>query len=375
MNRRFIISIVSSALTFAAAHAPAQLFQFTTLAGSAGTNGAADGTGPAAQFYQPQAVAVDASGNLFVADTANDTIREITSGGVVSTFAGTASVAGFTNASGTNAVFNAPQSLAHDSAGNWFVADTANNVIRKITPAGVVTTIAGLPGFSGDTDGTDSLVYTNNGARLNRPAGLAVDAAGNIFVADSGNHTIREISPAGTNWVVSTIAGYAGSPGSADGSGIAAQFLHPAGLAVDAAGHLILADGGNSTVRVGSIITNTPLVFLPQPQSQTVNQSSNATFTVSLSGATNVYFQWYFNGAAISGANSNSFTLAAAQPADAGNYFVQVITPTGTAMSSNAVLTVNPPPQFIVQPAPRVCALGGSATFTVPAMTEPLVYQ
>lgn len=488
MKHGFILLIAGFALMLGVATAPAQLFQVTTLAGSAGTNGAVNGTGLAAQFYQPQAVALDAAGNIFVADTANHVIRKITTGGVVSTFAGTVGVAGFTNATGTNAAFNAPQSLAHDSLGNWFVADTANHIIRKIAPdgtvstfagspgasgiddgtnsaarffapqgvavdgadnvfvsdtlnhsirritsAGVVTTIAGLPGFPGVADGTNSLAYTNNGARLNQPAGLAVDAAGNIFVADSGNHTIRKISPAGTNWVsstvaglpsvfgsadgtnsvarflnplgvaldaagnvfvadssnqtireisaagtnwvVSTVAGLAGTPGSADGSGIAAQFLHPAGLAVDATGRLILADGGNSTVRSGSVITNTPVVFLTQPQSLTVNQNSNATFNVSLSGAANVYFQWYFNGAAILGANTNSFTVTAAQLSDAGTYSVLVATPTGTAMSSNAVLTVNSQPQFIIQPSPQVCALGGSASFAVLAMTEPLAYQ
>lgn len=300
---RFTFFITFFAALFVGVGARAQLFQVTTIAGGAGTNGAVDGGGLAALFYQPQGVAVDAAGNIFVADTANDTIREIT-GGVVSTFAGMAGVAGSANAVGTNATFNAPQSLAHDSAGNWFVADTANNVIReiapdgtvstfagtpgatgiddgtgaaarfyapqgvavdgagnvfvsdtlnhsirKITPAGVVTTIAGLPGFSGTADGTNSLIYTNNGARLNRPAGLAVDAAGNIFVADSGNDTIREISPVGTNWVSSTIAGTPGVFGSADGTNSAARFLNPLGVALDGLGNVFVADTGNQIIR------------------------------------------------------------------------------------------------------------------------------
>ena len=187
----------------------------TTLAGTAGQAGSADGTGTAARFNEPDGVAVDAAGNVYVADTNNDTIRKITPAGVVTTLAGTAGQAGSADGTGAAAQFNAPEGVAVDGAGNVYVADTGNDTIRKITPAGVVTTLAGTAGQVGSADGTGSA------ARFNDPDGVAVDGAGNVYVADTINDTIREITPAG---VVTTLAGSPGQYGSADGTGAAAQF-------------------------------------------------------------------------------------------------------------------------------------------------------
>src|SRR5439155_12482847 len=114
--------------------------------------------------------------------------------------------------------FNVSPGVATDSSGNVYVADTYNYTIRKITPAGVVTTLAGLAGFTGSADGTGSA------ARFNRPQGVATDSSGNVYVADSSNHTIRQITPAG---VVTTLAGLAANPGSAGGTGSAARFSQP----------------------------------------------------------------------------------------------------------------------------------------------------
>jgi sugar lactone lactonase YvrE len=210
----------------------------STLAGS-GTQGSADGTGSAAQFSLPEGVAVDSAGNLYVADTSNDTIRKITSAGGVSTLAG---LGGFGSADGTGSVarFKDPQGVAVDSGGNVYVADSSNHTIRKITPAGIVSTLAGSAGVSGSAEGTGSA------ARFNDPFGVAVDSAGNVYVADTSNYTIRKITPAG---VVSTLAGSAGSPGSADGTGSAARFDLPEGVAVDSAGNVYVADSNNSTIR------------------------------------------------------------------------------------------------------------------------------
>ena len=212
----------------------------TTLAGSAGNGGSADGTGSAARFNQPSGVAVDSAGNVFVADTDNHTIRKVTPAGVVTTLAGSAGASGSTDGTGSAARFDDPEGVAVDSAGNVFVADTDNHTIRKVTPAGVVTTLAGSAGASGSTDGTGSA------ARFYYPVGVAVDSAGNVFVADTGNHTIRKVTPAG---VVTTLAGSAGNSGSADGTGSAARFNDPEGVAVDSAGNVFVADCFNNTIR------------------------------------------------------------------------------------------------------------------------------
>ena len=222
----------------------------STLAGLAGGYGSADGTGSAAQFGAPHGVALDGSGNVYVADTYNYTIRQVTPAGVVSTLAGLAGSIGSADGTGSAARFNLPYGVAGDGSGNVYVADYGNCTIRKITPAGVVSRLAGLPGGSGGADGTGSA------ARFDGPAGVAVDGSGNVYVADSGNYTIRKITPAGA---VSTMAGLPGSPGSADGTGSAAQFWYPSGVAVDGSGNVYAADMKGCTIRkitpAGMVIT------------------------------------------------------------------------------------------------------------------------
>ncbi len=196
----------------------------TVFAGSAtGLTGKADGTGTAAFFNGPAGVAVDATGNVYVADFNNNLIRKITAAGVLTTLAG--STAGKANGTGTAASFNGPRGVAVDVAGNVYVADANNNLIRKITPAGVVTTLAGN-GSIGNADGAGTA------ASFYYPAGIAVDAAGNVYVADANNNLIRKITPAGT---VSSVAG----------SGylsLKTPFNGPVAVAVDAAGMLYVAD-------------------------------------------------------------------------------------------------------------------------------------
>jgi secreted PhoX family phosphatase len=280
----------------------------TTLAGLAGSSGSADGTGSAARFNAPVGVAVDSAGNVYVADDNNSTIRKVTPAGVVTTLAGLAGSFGSADGTGSAARFQFPHGVAVDSADNVYVADGENNTIRKVTPAGVVTTLAGLAGSSGSADGTGSAarfafpdgvavdsatnVYvtdtdnqtirkvtpagmvttlagnasitnqygsvvggsadgTGSAARFNGPDGVAVDSAGNLYVADQNNNTIRKVTPVGTNWVVRTLAGVAGPYGSADGTGSAARFSNPFGVAVDGAGNLYVADSSNNTIRKG----------------------------------------------------------------------------------------------------------------------------
>lgn len=221
----------------------------TTLAGSTNAPGAANGAGAAAQFWGPSGIVVDPSGNLYVADYLNALIRKITPAGDVSTYAGQTPHAGSTDGPALQSSFRYPFGIVVDGAGNLFVTDTNNNTIRKITPSGMVSTLAGLPAVYGAADGTGSA------ARFAHPEGIAIDSKGNLFVADTLNQIIREVTPDG---VVTTVAGIVGTIGSTDGGPGAASFNYPAGVAIDASDNIYVADFNG----VRLVVPNGPVTTL-----------------------------------------------------------------------------------------------------------------
>ncbi|MBC7514190.1 MAG: hypothetical protein H7234_07115 [Herminiimonas sp.] len=208
----------------------------TTLAGS-GISGIADGTGTAASFSNPLALAVDAQGVVYVCDAGNNAIRRIDTAGVVTTLAGGGS-AGFADAQGGAARFNSPRGVAVSSRGDVYVADFANHRIRKVTPLGVVTTFAGND-HAGAGNGTSAA------ASFNDPAGIAIDGKDDLYVGDQGNQLIRKISSAGN---VTTLAG-SGTAGMLNGSGTAASFNMPGALAVDGQGTVYVIASAANLVR------------------------------------------------------------------------------------------------------------------------------
>ncbi|MBI2761805.1 MAG: SMP-30/gluconolactonase/LRE family protein [Chloroflexi bacterium] len=208
----------------------------TTYAGS-GARGFADGTGRDAVFNRPADLVFDRAGNILVADAGNDLIRKIGPDGAVSVFAGSGEK-GFTDGTSKSARFNAPTGLAVAADGAVYVADTGNDLIRKISPDGVVTTLAGS-GEKGFTDGK------GRAAKLNAPSGIVLDKKGNLFVSDTGNDVIRKIAPGGE---VTTFAGK-GERGFADGDLREAKFNAPSGLSFDSGGNLFIADAGNDIIR------------------------------------------------------------------------------------------------------------------------------
>jgi sugar lactone lactonase YvrE len=329
----------------------------STIAGVAGSRGHVDGTGSQAMLYDPQNLAIDSSNNIYVADGKGNVVRRVTEAGAVTTIAGNGA-AGSSDGTGTAASFNDPTGIAVDLSGNVYVADYGNNTVRKVTPAGAVTTMAGSVLHTGSADGTGPV------ASFNGPAGVGVDSSGNVYVADSGNDTVRKIDPTG---FVTTVAGDAGVAEATDGLAANARFNTPGDVSVDSTGIIYVADALNSTIRRIVPGLSTVPFFTVQPTSLTVGIGSNATFAAGTAGAEPISFQWNFNGAAIAGATAPTYTVTNVQQSNAGNYTLTISNADGAATSSVATLsigTVLTAPVITTQPASGALA-GGSYTLSV----------
>ena len=218
--------------------------KITTFAGNGIAGYLGDGAAAAsAELYLPSSVAVDGNGNVYIADEDNNCIRKVTKSGIISTIAGNGKDRyGGDGGAATAAELNHPEGVAVDGNGNIYIADTHNDLIRKVDANGTITTFAGnhAPGYGGDGGPA-----TN--AMLNKPVGIAIDAQGNLYIADQDNNVVRKV---GSSCIITTIAGYNKAGNSGDG-GMAtlAELNHPAGVAIDSVGNVFIADSYNYRVR------------------------------------------------------------------------------------------------------------------------------
>jgi sugar lactone lactonase YvrE len=364
-----------------------------TFAGSL-VSGNANGLGMEARFNRPEGLAIDSAGTLYVADTLNHLIRRVTSAGEVTTLAGRPGIAGSFDGNGTQAEFNLPRAIAIGPGGTLLVADSGNHTIRRIVIDGsggvTVTTVAGQPGLPGSKNGTGT--GSNSAPQFNHPQGLAVDGNGVIFVADTGNNAIRRISPTGVTSTfagsvtqsgfddglggkarfsqpvgltinpadgllhvldqtghtlrrvsskaeVRTVAGVAGVAGAANGIGPAVRMQGPRGVSADSAGNLFIADSGNHTLRRAFIPGLLPTVTL-QPLSRTLRPEQAASFAVQARGPEPLIYQWRRNGQPIAGATSKTYAIPSVGSVHQGHYDVVVENPWGVTISAPAALVV-----------------------------------
>ena len=309
----------------------------TTYAGD-GTYGFSGDGGPAtsAMLAAPEGVAEDTAGNLFIADSWNSNVRKVTPGGVISTVAGNGNP-GYSGDGGpaASAMLNYPTGVAVDAAGNLFIADYGNDRIRMVTPSGIISTVAGngTAGFSGDG-------VPANSAQLNGPTGVAVDAAGNLFIADEHNNRVREVNPGG---VISTVAGNGTGGYSGDGGpATSAELYYPAGVAVDTAGNLFIADFDNQRVRMVTGVASVT-TFFPQVA---VGGGSDTLFTITNTGSTAasgnlILTDQQGNPFTVSGVLTDS--SGTTQPASVGSSFSIYVPAGGTVfLSANALSPNNP---------------------------------
>ena len=374
----------------------------TQVAGNGGYGFSGDGgRATSAQLRYPQGVSVDSAGDLYIADYNNNRIRRVGTNGVITTVAGNGTAGYFGDgAAATNAGLYDPSAVALDALGNLYIADAGNRCVRKVYTNGIISTVAGngTSGFSGDGGAAVR-------AELNNPSGLAFDAYGNLFIADTGNERIRLV---GTNGFITTVAGN-GLVGHSGDGGVArsAELDAPSGLAFDASGNLFIADTSNSRIRearpvptltlnsvssinagnytvvvttpygsvtsgVATLTVKAPPVITVQPASQLVAAGGSPSFSVEAAGSGTLNYHWYFASTHLlqSGAN-NTLALADVSSNNAGNYTVVVANTYGSVTSQVAALSV-----LVTEPVSQPI-LNGASTILSVAVTGPvpLSYQ
>jgi sugar lactone lactonase YvrE len=351
----------------------------TTLAGKAGEPSAlVDGRGETARFRTPGALAVSASGNTYILD--EQKIRKITPDGTVTTLSvtlpfadnrgiavdaleniyvsGDNEIQRINQASGVSEIvarFSKPSGMAIDRAGNIYVADTAVSTIHRIASNNTVSIFAGTPGVFGHADGNGS------DAQFGFPWGLAVDAADNLFVTDHGTHTIRMITPSGT---VSTVAGLPHAAGNAGGAGAAVRLFFCKSVAVDRVGNLYFP---NFSMVYQGLRSQGPVITV-QPRSQVVEAGTSVSFAVAAvagAGTPMLTYQWYLNGSRITGATANTLDVVNVTSAVLGDYTVVVANAVGQVTSEKATLSLAPPPP--PSPVPGATGAGGVEAGGAPA--------
>lgn len=285
---------------------------------------------------QPEGLTVDSSGNVYVADVGDFTIRKVTPSGTVSVYAGTLGEAGYAMGAPGTGQFGAPTSVAIDASGNLYVADCGNSVIVKVNSSGTMSVYSGTPNNPVSQDGTlTSATYSH-------PAGIAIDGSGNLYLIDDES-LVREISAGGT---VTTLAGVPGVFGELDGAGPNAEFNFAAaigGIAATAGGDLAIADTSSDTIRTGVLLAAAPPTIQHQPTGESVNNGGTAILSVAASGA-NLTYQWEFNDGVstlpIAGATSPNLTLQNIGANQGGTYSVVVTDASGSTTSNAATITV-----------------------------------
>jgi sugar lactone lactonase YvrE len=381
----------------------------TTVAGTNGSGYSGDGGAATnARLYLPYGVAVDAIGNVYIADTYNQRIRKVATNGIITTVAGT-NGSGYSGDGGaaTNARLYYPYGVAVDGLGNLFIADSSNERVRKVATNGVITTVAGTGSAGYNGDGVPSAA-----ASLDYPRGVAVDASGDIFIADTYNQRIRKVD---TNGIIATVAGKSGLGYSGDGGAATnANLDYPFGVAVDSSGNLYVADTDNQRIRkvplvwgptftinnvspandgnytvvvtspygsVTSAVVTLTVLYPPsivvQPISQGVLNGSNATLGVTAAGTPPLYFSWYDDATNLVQSGTNStLDLLCVSTNNAGNYTVIVTNAYGSVTSAVAALTVLVPPSVANPAASLMLCAGSNLNFSVAVGgTGPFSYQ
>ena len=276
--------IVAGTTTYLTTHQYIDLMQWTQIGGIYVSNNSLNRGGSGYPWgHDAWGLVVDSSNNIFMTSSAESKIYKILPNGSYSSFV-------------ENTALNGLTGITIDSSNNLYVSATSNNTICKITPAGVITAIAGTAGSSGSTNGVSSA------ARFNSPWDIDIDAAGNLYVADRGNNLIRKLTNNSGTYTVSTIAGTAGSSGSTDGTGSAARFNAPTGLAVDASGNIFVTDTGNNTIR--------RLAYVPPTTTITIEVDGTDSATVSAPLAATTVHKTGAGTSVLSGNNSSVSTLS-----------------------------------------------------------------